>query len=164
MGLEWKQRKGRVSPEGAVSGRVGSGAQLELSVLWQVWPAMEITNGRLSRGHGTWAQSLPMKPSPDHLLTTLWLLEARCHHVGKNYLAGKLTSNISWDTLISREPDHKRQHSKSEALGKQGFCSCRNGAKGWTKGSTQGRSYLQRLHREDCQCPRVRTLGLVSVP
>lgn len=30
MDLEWKQRKGRVSPEGPVLGRVGSGAQLEL--------------------------------------------------------------------------------------------------------------------------------------
>ena len=35
MDPEWKQRKGRVSPEGAVLGGVGSGAQLELSALWQ---------------------------------------------------------------------------------------------------------------------------------
>lgn len=108
-------------------------------------------------------EALPRPPSNNPVAprSQVW---ARCHPVRKDYLAGKLTSSIRWDTLVSREPDHKRQHSKSGALGKQGFSSCRNGAKGWTNGSTQGRSYLQRLRREDCQCPRVRTLGLVSVP
>ena len=36
-----------------------------------------MTNGHVSRGHGTWAQSVPVKPSPDHLLTILWLLGVR---------------------------------------------------------------------------------------